>query len=128
MFLFVLLPVWVRTSCMVRTRATNPPLVDFDWEIDRTYHCRLREQRIQPVPMAGNANQTLRQLTAANITQQAPAVTIPALGNDNLREQRLQPIPIVPPLFLHCSPVVVHDLQVQFIRLPTTDHHISPDT
>ena len=40
-------------------------------------------KRQQQVTMAGNANLTLRQLTAANITQQPPAVTIPALGDDN---------------------------------------------
>ena len=85
---------------MVRTRATDPHLFDFDWEIDRTYHRRLREQHQlsqQTDPMAENAaNQTLRQLTASNITQQAPAVTIPAIGDDNhfeLKSGRIHQLP-----------------------------------
>ena len=60
---------------MVRTRATNSELVAFDCEVERTFHRNLRERRQPPVTMA--ANQTLRQLTAANIAQQESVVAIP---------------------------------------------------
>ena len=66
---------------MVHTRATNPHLVAFDCEVDKTFHHNLRERRQQIVTMA--TEQTLRELTAANITQHPLAVTIPALGQEN---------------------------------------------
>ena len=63
---------------MVHTRATDTPLVDFDSEIDRTFH---RNHREHSTPQAAMGDQTLRQLTLPNLTQQHLAVNIPAVGD-----------------------------------------------
>ena len=62
---------------MVHTRATNTFLVDFDSEIDSTFHGNIRERNTLQVAMG---DQTLRQLTAPDLTQQHLAVTIPTIG------------------------------------------------
>ena len=62
---------------MVHTHATNNLLVDFDSEIDGTFHRNHRNHRRQQAEMG---DQTLRQLTTPNLTQQPLAVTMPPVG------------------------------------------------
>ena len=66
---------------MVHTRATDIPLVDFDSEIDRTFHKNFRESSVRREnrPRTETAKQTLRQLTAPTLAQQPLAVQIPEL-------------------------------------------------
>ena len=60
---------------MVHTHATNTPLVDFDSEIDRTFHNYNRNY-----PPATMGDQMLRELTTPNLTHQPLAVSMPPIG------------------------------------------------
>ena len=67
---------------MVHTRATDSSLVDFDPEIDRTFHRNLRTERLEVIPAnMADGTRTLRELTAPDLTQQPLAVRVPALGD-----------------------------------------------
>ena len=70
---------------MVRTYASNPSLLPFDSEIERTLSTLRREtrDRFRELPfdqgesaaeMANNANLTLRELTAPELAQQPLAI------------------------------------------------------
>ena len=76
---------------MVRTYASNPSLLPFDSEIERTLSTLRREtrDRFRELPfdqeegtaeMANEANRTLRELSAPDLAQQPLAIQFPALG------------------------------------------------
>ena len=67
---------------MVHTRATDSSLVDFDPEVDRTFHSNSRTLRQEFIRAnMGDETRTLRELTAPDLTQQPLAVRVPALGD-----------------------------------------------
>src|ERR1044071_1831042 len=67
---------------MVHTHATDSSLVDFDPEVDRTFHSNSRTLRQEFIcATMGDETHTLRELTAPDLTEQPLAVRVPALGN-----------------------------------------------
>ena len=66
---------------MVHTRATDSSLVDFDPEVDRTFHSNSRTLRQEFIRAnMGDETRTLCELAAPDLTQQPLAVRVPALG------------------------------------------------
>lgn len=63
------------------TRVTNTSLLDFDPEIERTFHQAIRAARAPLQDSDTMANRvTLESLTAPNLDQPTRAVEFPALG------------------------------------------------
>ena len=92
---------------MVRTRSTNPLLLPFDSEIEKTLSNLRKEirdnfrnlpfnQEEEGTSEMGDANRTLKELTAPNLQTQPLAVTFPALANGNKFEFKAAWIQFLP--------------------------------